>query len=349
MLKELFGKDALEELLNKIDEGELPEDVLAKAVLAKTEREISRSPSPRPQQSKERKDPDLKSDLYDNSKDHPKETLSRRAVVSDGKSLKMTIDRNSPREERPRSGKGDFVRRRSRDRSVERHSRQRSRSHSNSRSPNGNSKMDRLSDKKAENEGSTSSRLMEMSLQSTSRLTSDTLEPHKKLSIKDRLGPIRAPSSEDRPNSGSSHKSRRQSNEDSYDSVLGKSQWKDPSSNKSRKDERLSSSRKSPSRKEKWSSNDEKYNKRNRDKNNVTSECSTPPKKRSRDISEARENSKRGLQRSQSPTTKDSDRKSSKDGKPNNKRDLACDEEKDSLSSTANYKRTSARLERNKK
>ena len=110
MLKELFGKDTLAELLNKIDEGELPEDVLAKAVLAKTEREISRSPSPRPQQSKERKDQDAKEALYDNSQRTQKEVSSRRAVVSDGKSLKMTIDRNSPRDERPRIGKGESVR-----------------------------------------------------------------------------------------------------------------------------------------------------------------------------------------------------------------------------------------------
>lgn len=110
MLKELFGKDGLEELLSKLDEGHLPEDILAKAVLAKTEKDVSRSPSPRIQKSREGKEYDVKSNSYDNSRNHGKEILSRRAVVSDGKSLKMTIDRNSPREERPRSGKGDSVR-----------------------------------------------------------------------------------------------------------------------------------------------------------------------------------------------------------------------------------------------
>merc|ERR1719150_3232589 len=131
MLKELFGKDGLEELLSKLDEGQTPEDVLARAVLAKTEKDISRSPSPRPQHSRENKEYDIKRNSYDNSRTHGKEISSRRAVVSDGKSLKMTIDRNSPREERPRSGKGDAVRRRSRDRSSDRHPRRRSRSNSN--------------------------------------------------------------------------------------------------------------------------------------------------------------------------------------------------------------------------
>ena len=145
-----------------------------------------------------------------------------------------------------------FFRRRSRDRSVERRSRRRSRSHSNSRSPDRNYKNDRLNDKREEHLKNTSSRLMEMSMQSSSRLTSDTLEPQKKLSIKDRLGPIRTASSEDRPSSGSSHKSRKQSNEDSYDSGFGRNQLKDSSNNKTGKDERLSSSRNSPSRKEKW-------------------------------------------------------------------------------------------------
>lgn len=110
MLKELFGKDGLEKLLNKIDEGQLPEDILAKAVLAKTEKEMSRSPSPRPQNSREKKDHGLKTTSYEESRSQGKESRSRRAVVSDGTSLKMTIDRNSPREERPRGGKGDSVR-----------------------------------------------------------------------------------------------------------------------------------------------------------------------------------------------------------------------------------------------
>ena len=110
MLKELFGKDGLEELLSKLDEGHLPEDILAKAVLAKTEKDVSRSPSPRLQHSREGKEYVAKRNSYDNSRHHGKEISSRRAVVSDGKNLKMTIDRNSPREERTRSGKGDTVR-----------------------------------------------------------------------------------------------------------------------------------------------------------------------------------------------------------------------------------------------
>ena len=109
MLKELLGKDGLEKLLNQIDEGQLPEDILAKAVLAKTEGEMSNSPSPRPQHSRERKNNDLKTS-YDESRSQGKESQSRRAVVSDGTSLKMTIDRNSPRDERPKVGKGDSVR-----------------------------------------------------------------------------------------------------------------------------------------------------------------------------------------------------------------------------------------------
>ena len=48
--------------------------------------------------------------------------------------------------------------------------------------------------KKEETFGTTNSRLMEMSMNSSSRLSADINEPTKKLSIKDRLGPIRAPS-----------------------------------------------------------------------------------------------------------------------------------------------------------
>ena len=109
-LKDLFGKDGLEQLLKNIDESDLPEDILAKAVLAKTEREFSKSPSPRPQHSREKTDRDLKIKSFSDSRSKGSESKSRRAVVSDGKSLKMTIDRNSPREERPRSNKVDSVR-----------------------------------------------------------------------------------------------------------------------------------------------------------------------------------------------------------------------------------------------
>lgn len=342
MLKELFGKDGLEELLSKLDEGHLPEDILAKAVLAKTEKDVSRSPSPRIQKSREGKEYDVKSNSYDNSRNHGKEILSRRAVVSDGKSLKMTIDRNSPREERPRSGKGDSVRRRSRDRSDDRRSRRRS--HSNSASPSRSSRSDHLSSKKADH---TSTRLMEMSMQSSSRLTSDNVEPQKKLSIKDRLGPIRGASSEDRPSTSSSHKSKGQSNDDLHDPELEKNQWKETKSNRPGKDERLNSSRISPSRKGKWNSYEDKSSRRNRDKD-LRSECSPPPVKRSRDNSELRDLTKQGHDGSQSPTSRGSNRKSLKEAKQN-KKNGSDEEESDNLSSKTKHKRTSARIERNKK
>ena len=109
MLKELLGKDGLEELLSKLDGSHLPEDVLAQAVLSRTDRETSRSPSPFPLKSREKKDYDYRS-TSDYSKNQAKDSSSRRAVISDGKSLKMTIDRRSPRDERPRSGRGDYIR-----------------------------------------------------------------------------------------------------------------------------------------------------------------------------------------------------------------------------------------------
>merc|ERR1719225_2285111 len=93
MLKELLGKDTLEELLSKLEEGQNPEDVIAKAVQSKNERNVSRSPSPRPQRVRERKEHDSKRYSHDESRNQGKENSSRRAVVSDGKSLKMTIDR----------------------------------------------------------------------------------------------------------------------------------------------------------------------------------------------------------------------------------------------------------------
>ena len=107
MLKELLGKDTLEELLSKLEEGQNPEDVIARAVQSKNERNVSRSPSPRPQRMRERKEHESKRYSYDESRNQGKENSSRRAVVTDGKSLKMTIDRDSPREERPRRGKRD--------------------------------------------------------------------------------------------------------------------------------------------------------------------------------------------------------------------------------------------------
>ena len=87
-----------------------------------------------------------------------------------------------------------YCRRRSRDRSAEKSSRRRSRSRDRSRSPNRRSRSDHSTSKKEETFGTTNSRLMEMSMNSSSRLNADINEPTKKLSIKDRLGPIRAPS-----------------------------------------------------------------------------------------------------------------------------------------------------------
>ena len=145
-----------------------------------------------------------------------------------------------------------FSRRRSRDRSLERNSRRRSRSPRISRSPNRKSRSDHTNSKKEETLDSTSSRLMEMSMHSSSRLTTDNGEPPKKLSIKDRLGPIRAPSAESRLKSSSRNNSKRKLNEDSHDSGHEKSGWNESSSSKSGKEERSNNSRKSPSRKEKW-------------------------------------------------------------------------------------------------
>merc|ERR1719284_537129 len=123
------------------------------------------SPSPFPLKNREKRDYDYRN-TSNSSRNKEKEISSRRAVISDGKSLKMTIDRSSPRDEMPRSGKGDYVRRRSRDRSVERSSRRRSRSRDRSRSPNRRSRSDHSTSKKEETFGTTNSRLMEISMNS---------------------------------------------------------------------------------------------------------------------------------------------------------------------------------------
>ena len=109
MLKELLGKDGLEDLLSKLDGGHLSDEVLAKAILSRNDREASRSPSPFPLKNREKRDYDYRN-TSNNSRNKEKEISSRRAVISDGRNLKMTIDRNSPRDEMPRSGKGDYVR-----------------------------------------------------------------------------------------------------------------------------------------------------------------------------------------------------------------------------------------------
>ena len=90
---------------------------------------------------------------------------------------------------------------------------------------------------------------MEMSMQASSRVTSDNGEPHKKPSIKDRLGPIRGASSEDRP---TTTKSKRHLNEDSYDIELGKNPRREINSSRTLKDDRLTNPMKSPNRKSKW-------------------------------------------------------------------------------------------------
>ena len=109
MLKELLGKDGLEDLLSKLDGGHLSDEVLAKAILSRNDREASRSPSPFPLKNREKRDYDYRN-TSNSSRNKEKEISSRRAVISDGKNLKMTIDRRSPRDEMPRSGKGDYVR-----------------------------------------------------------------------------------------------------------------------------------------------------------------------------------------------------------------------------------------------
>ena len=82
-----------------------------------------------------------------------------------------------------------------------------------------------------------------MSVQSSSGLTSDALEPQKRLSIKDRLGPIRSPGS----------KNKRQANEDAYDDGgFGRNHWKGTNGPKPGKTERSINTKRSPNRKEKW-------------------------------------------------------------------------------------------------
>ena len=90
---------------------------------------------------------------------------------------------------------------------------------------------------------STSSKLLEVSLQSSSGMTSDVLEPQKRLSIKDRLGPIRSQGT----------KNKREANEDTYDDEgFGKDHWKGSNGPKPGKTERSINNKRSPTRKEKW-------------------------------------------------------------------------------------------------
>lgn len=188
---------------------------------------------------------------------------------------------------------------------------------------------------------------MEMSMNSSSRLTTDNGEPAKKLSIKDRLGPIRAPSGEDRQTSSSKNISKRKLNEDSHDFLHGKSRRNESSTTKSGKEERSSNSRKSPYRKEKWNSEEDRNNRR-KDKE-LISESSPPPSKRSRDNSESKDETNKNNDWGQSPTAKDSHRTSLKDKKAM-KRDIESDEDdNDRMSNTSRNKRTSSRLDKNSK
>ena len=90
-----------------------------------------------------------------------------------------------------------------------------------------------------------------MSMHSSSKLTSDSNEPTKKLSIKDRLGPIRNSSGDDRIKSSSKNNSKRKANDDS-DSGFGKNRRNESYYSESGKDVRSANSRNSPIRNKKW-------------------------------------------------------------------------------------------------
>jgi len=220
---------------------------------------------------------------YDESRNQGKENSSRRAVVTDGKSLKMTIDRDSPREERTRRGKRDTDRRGSHERSEKNHSRRRS--ISRSPSPKRQLRVDDSISSKGDESEKTNSRLMEMSMQSS-------LERPKKLSIKDRLGPIRGPGTEDRSTIGFG-KSKRRISEDSLEAESGSLRRKEISSSKYGKEDKISTARNSPTSKEKWGSNGDDNSRKRRDKAFTNSECASPPSKKSRDSSESKEIIKR--------------------------------------------------------
>ena len=130
--------------------------------------------------------------------------------------------------------------------SHERSEKNNSRRRSVSRSPSPKRQLradDSISSKGDESE-KTNSRLMEMSMQSS-------LERPKKLSIKDRLGPIRGPGTEDRSNLGFG-KSKRRISEDSLEAESGSLRRKEINSSKYGKEDKISTSRKSPTSKEKW-------------------------------------------------------------------------------------------------
>ena len=140
-----------------------------------------------------------------------------------------------------------------------RRSRRRARSNSTSRSPNRDyRKSDQLGPKRSDSHSNKSSKLLEMSMQSSSRMTSDILEPQKRLSIKDRLGPIRGPPPEDRSDSALLHKhsqgpkNKRQSNDEIYDGGFGRDHWKGNNGPNPGKTERSINTKISPNRKEKW-------------------------------------------------------------------------------------------------
>ena len=124
-----------------------------------------------------------------------------------------------------------------------------------------------------------------MSMNSNSRLNSDHNEPMKKLSIKDRLGPIRAPSG------GRSTNLRKSPSR--KDKWLVKHKHDYGSLIKMRFISRLYLNNKQIIFQLFRNSQDDKYNKRYQD-TEISSESSPPPAKRSRDGSESKESTKNG-------------------------------------------------------
>ena len=135
-----------------------------------------------------------------------------------------------------------LLRRGSHERSEKNHSRRRT--ISRSPSPKRQLRADDSISSKVDESEKTNSRLMEMSMQSS-------LERPKKLSIKDRLGPIRGPGTEDRSTLGFG-KSKRRISEDSLEAESGSLRRKEISSSKYGKEDKISTSRNSPASKEKW-------------------------------------------------------------------------------------------------
>ena len=119
-----------------------------------------------------------------------------------------------------------------------------------------------------------------MSMNSNSRVNSDHNEPTKKLSIKDRLGPIRAPSGGRSTNIRKSPSRKDKwlvKHKHDYGSLI----------------KRLYQNNKQTIFQLFRNLQDDKYNKRYQD-TEISSESSPPPAKRSRDGSESKESTKNG-------------------------------------------------------